>query len=145
MKSRWQPWTCWTLGIAFLAAGGAVADDAALMAMEKGLWAAWASGDSAVFEEHLGNDAVMVTSAGTTLGKTQAIADLGMCSVASYEVGEMTVLHPADNVAILVYSAAQDATCEGNALPAKVNSTSVWVEQDGHWVSVLYAEAPAPE
>jgi hypothetical protein len=46
-------------------------------------------------------------------------------------------------VAILSYTATQDAICDGTKMPAKIYSSSVYVRKDGKWLSAAYQETPA--
>ncbi len=127
-----------------LFSGGALADDsdARIMEIEKALWAAWARTDVGPFEKHLTVSTVNMTPGGITVGKSELIEDIGSgtCKVAGYSLGDMKVIHPAANVALLVYSADQDAVCGGNKIPAKIYVTSVYVFEDGEWKAAAYGE-----
>lgn len=130
-----------------LVAVGVRADDgdARIMEIERALWAGWAQGDAGPFDMHVTDDAVNVVPAGITVGKAELIKwiESGSCNVAGYSVGDMQVVHPADNVAIAVYSADQDAVCDGSPLAAHIHVSSVYVKKDGEWRSAAYSEAPA--
>jgi hypothetical protein len=117
--------------------------DDALVEMERTLWQAWKDGDTEPFEQHLAEGGINIVPGGITVGRAEQVADLaeGACEVASYELGEVTVHRPSTGVAILTYSASQDATCYGTKIPAKIVVSSVWVEQEGAWKSVLYHES----
>ena len=129
-----------------LVAGGAHADDtdARIMEIEKSLWAAWAKADVGTFDKHLTVSTVNMTPGGITVGKSELIQDIGSgsCKVAGYSFGDMKVVHPAENVALLVYSADQDAVCGDAKLAAKIYVTSVYVFEDGEWKAAAYAETP---
>lgn len=132
-----------------MSVGALAADprDAELVAIEKSLWQAWADADGAPFEKHLADVTVNMTPGGVTIGKAhnvKMVTDAG-CTVNSFSFGEFTVLRPAQNVAFLVYSANQDAVCDGQAVPAKVHATSVYVKDDNTWKAAAYTEAPAAE
>jgi len=126
-------------------AARAAEGDAKLIDIEKSLWAAWAKGDTGPFEKHLTKDTVNVTSGGITVGKAELMKDIGShaCKVASYSIGDVQVLRPAEKVAILVYSADQDVTCGDNRLVPRVHVTSVYVKRDGAWKAAAYTEAAA--
>jgi hypothetical protein len=67
----------------------------------------------------------------------------GECKVTGYSIGDVRVTRPTDKVAILTYSATQDAVCSDYRPPAKVHATSVYVKKDGEWKNAVYAETPA--
>jgi hypothetical protein len=150
MVSRIPGALCASIALFSLFTGIAVAADpmdAELVAIEKSLWQAWADADPAAFEKHLADETVNMTPGGVTIGKAdmlKEIADAG-CKVNGFSFGEFTVLRPAQNVALLLYSAEQDAVCDGQALPARVNATSVYVKDGNTWKAAAYTEAPAAE
>jgi len=126
---------------------GAHADDgdARMIEIEKALWAGWAQADIGPFERHATDEAVNVTPDGITVGKAELIKYIGSgtCKVAGYSLGDMRVVHPADNVALVVYSAEQDAACGDSRLAPRIYVTSVFLKTDGEWRSVAYSETPA--
>jgi uncharacterized protein (TIGR02246 family) len=117
-------------------------DDAALIALEKSLWAAWMAHDGAPFEQHLADGVTHTNSGGRSSGKAAVVAMMAsdVCKVSGYELGDVTVHHFGDHTALLTYEASQDAVCEGEAIPARVLSTSVWVKVDGSWRNASYQE-----
>ena len=119
--------------------------DAMLIQIEKSLWAGWAAGDPKAFEKHIVKDVVNMVSMGFTFGKEQVLKDIGSsdCKVAGYSIGDVKVVRPADKVAILAYSATQDAVCGDYQVPASVHVTSTYVKKDGEWKNASYAETPA--
>lgn len=46
------------------------------------------------------------------------------------------------DVVVLSYTATQDATCEGQKMPPKVYSSSIYVRQKGKWMMTHYQETP---
>ena len=64
------------------------------------------------------------------------------CVMKSFEFTGVTLRQPATNLAILNYTATQDTTCGGAALPKKIFATSMWIQQDGKWLSYSYQETP---
>lgn len=129
-----------------LVSGSALAsDDAQLISIEKSLWAGWATHDAGPFDKHMTDDNVNLAGGMLMVGKAAVMKDIasGSCKVASYDLGEVKVTHPADNVAILVYTATQDGTCGKHTLDKKIHATAVYVKKDGSWKEALYAEAPA--
>jgi uncharacterized protein (TIGR02246 family) len=117
-----------------------------LMALEKGGWDAWAKGNGEYFRNRLTEDHVQVVAgAGLVQGRDKIIADVTShgCEVAGFEFMDANVRQLAPDVAIVSYTAKQQATCDGQRLPAKVYSTAVYVRQGGKWLSANYQETPA--
>lgn len=130
-----------------LLSGAVLADDdgdARLIEIEKSLWAGWAASDTKAFEKHLAREAVNMVPMGFTFGKENMLKDIGSsdCKVAGYSIGDVRVVRPAEKVAVLAYSATQDAACGDYRLPSSVHVTSVYVKTDGEWKSATYAETP---
>jgi len=119
--------------------------DAKLVEIEKSLWAGWAAGDTKPFEKHVAKENINMVSMGFTFGKEALLKDIGSngCKVASYSLGDVKVVRPAEKVAILAYSATQDAVCGEHKLPSRIHVTSTFVKKDGDWKNVSYAETPA--
>lgn len=131
-----------------LLSGSAMAGDdgdAKLIEIEKELWAGWAAADTKAFEKHLVKDVTNMTSMGFTFGKEQVLKFIGSgdCKVAGYSIGDAKVSRPGDKVAILTYSATQDAVCGGQKAPSSIHVTSVFVKKDGEWKNAAYAETTA--
>jgi hypothetical protein len=138
------------VALLLLATAPAVAGDDAdskLIATEKSLWEAWKNQDAGPFDTHLVDAAVTITPGGMTTGKAAVIKELagGTCDVESYSLANFKVHHVGKGVAILTYEASQDAVCDGNKIPAKVIASSVYVNQEGKWLSASYHESRAPE
>jgi hypothetical protein len=118
---------------------------ASLVEREKAMWAAWAAHDGAVFEANVVDGFVNLTPGGLSVGRAALVEDISgeSCEVRSWELGEASLHQVTDDVVIVTYPVTQDATCEGNVIPAKANVASVWVQQDGEWKGAGYFEAPA--
>lgn len=129
-----------------IASVGAQADDAdaRIIEIEKALWDGWAQADTGPFDKHVTDDTVNATPNGITVGKAALIKNIaaGTCKVAGYSLGDMRVVHPAENVALLVYSAEQDAVCDESRLAQHIHVTSVFVNKNGEWRVAAYTETP---
>lgn len=132
------------LVITTVAAAGELKED--LVTLEKAGWKAWAKGDGEFFRKNLTEDHVQVVAgAGWVVGREAIATEIakGACEVKSYDFHDIKLRHLAKDVAILSYTATQDASCEGNQMPAKVYATSVYVKKDGKWLAANYQETPA--
>ena len=117
-----------------------------LIDTEKTLWTAWGAADPEPFRAHLTADATnVVAGAGVNTGLDAMLADIaaGGCTLNSFEFTDVVLKQPVSDVAILSYTATQDSTCDGHALPPKVYATSIYVQQDGVWKTTHYQETPA--
>jgi uncharacterized protein (TIGR02246 family) len=122
---------------------GELKDD--LIAMEKKAWMSWGNRDGTAFKELLTEDAVQaVAGGGVTSGREKIIADVNAstCKVVSFDFSDVKLRHLGSDIALLSYTATQDATCGGKKLPPKVYSTSVYVHKNGKWKSTNYQETP---
>jgi hypothetical protein len=111
---------------------------------EKKLWEAWKNKDMKPFRANLSADAVMIGDTGVADKKTSLTAMEGMaCEVKSYELMDLKVTFLNSSTAILTYKSTQDATCGGQAVPATVWSSSVYVMRGGRWYAASHQETVA--
>jgi hypothetical protein len=111
---------------------------------EKKLWEAWKNKDMKPFHANLAADAVMIGDGGVADKKSSLSAMEGMaCDVKSYELSDLKVTFLNNSAAILTYKSTQDATCGGQAVPATVWSSSVYVMRGGRWYAASHQETTA--
>lgn len=126
-----------------LAATGDLKDT--LLTREKALWQAWGDKKSEPTRAETVEDYVQVVAGvGMTAGR-EAVAraiESHNCVMKSFELRDAQLRQPGPDVAILTYVAIQDTTCDGQALPRKIFSTSIWVRQGGVWKGYSYQETP---
>jgi hypothetical protein len=116
----------------------------AIIATERKLWEAWKNKDMKPFKANLSADAIMIGDTGVADKKTSLSAMEGMaCEVKSYELMDLKVTFLSSSTAILTYKSTQDATCGGQAVPATVWSSSVYVMRGGRWYAASHQETPA--
>jgi len=118
---------------------------AELMAVEKALWTAWGKKDGEPFRKALTADAVEVV-AGTSpvVGRDAIAKEISTlpCELRSFAHTDAKVRKLGADVVLLSYTATQDATCEGQKMPPKVYSSSIYVRQKGKWMMTHYQETP---
>jgi hypothetical protein len=149
--------TLWLLSLAVLTIGGTVVapppvqaqDDLthSLEHVERTLWHGWATHDTAPFEASIVQNAVQIGPWGMTLGKAaimEEIANHG-CVLEDAQFSDWKAHKLSDDTAILTYTAMQKGTCDGEALPAKVAVSAVYVRHGDHWMSASYHETPLEE
>ena len=119
--------------------------EAHLKKLDETMWTAWGKADGKAFERALTKDAVQIVAGTGLLVGRDAIAESvseGGCELKSFEHTGATVRRLAPNVAVLSYTATQDATCGDTKLPPKVQSTSIYVRKKGKWMNTSYQETP---
>lgn len=114
------------------------------MAMEKRAWDAFGKGEGKYFESSLTDDAQIIGDSGN-MNKAAIVAMINTkpCTIKSYNLSNFKVTMLDSNTAIATYEAAEDGTCGGMALPAKVYGTSIYVKRKGKWQGVLHQETAA--
>lgn len=114
----------------------------ALMTIEKSSWEAWKNKDAKVFEDVLSAKAIGFNAAAGRQDKAAMIKSLtdSKCEVKSYSFSDDQMSMLGNDVAVLTFKAAQDATCDGKKAPANVWASSVYVREGDKWKSLLYIE-----
>ncbi len=116
-----------------------------LVKLDQAMWTAWGKADGEAFEKRLTKDAVqIVAGSGMMVGRDAIAASVseGGCELKAFEFTGATVRRLAPNVAVLSYTATQDAACGDTKLPPKVQSTSIYVRKKGKWMNASYQETP---
>jgi hypothetical protein len=115
-----------------------------LMSLERQLWEAWKNKDGNTYQRLLSADSIGVGRGGVDNRAAVIRGITGSdCVVRSYSFdnAQVSMLNP--NTAILTFRAMQDATCEGQVIPAMVWATSVYVRRNGRWQAAFHQETPA--
>ena len=135
------------LAVIALGAGSAIGQDTdelkdQLVTIEKSLWEAWKNKEGAPFLQHLHPDFVSVTESGSTAGRQAGVASVtsSTCDISSYSLSDWRLFALGNEAAMLLYSASQNVTCEGEKLPSRVRCSSVYIRRDGHWIVASYQE-----
>jgi hypothetical protein len=115
-----------------------------IIATEKKLWEGWKNKDMKPFKANLAADGVMISDSGVADKATSMKAMESMaCDVKSYELSDIKVTFLNNSTAIMTYKSSQDATCGGEAVPASVWSSSVYVMRNGRWYAASHQETTA--
>ena len=116
-----------------------------LVKLDQAMWTAWGKADGKAFEKTLTKDAVqIVAGSGMMVGRDAIAANVseGGCELKAFEFTGVMLRRLAPNVAVLSYTATQDAACGDIKLPPKVQSTSIYVRKKGKWLNASYQETP---
>jgi ketosteroid isomerase-like protein len=115
-----------------------------IIATERKLWDAWKAQDAKPFRANLSTDSVLIGDTGVADRETvlKLIAG-GGCDVKSVSLSDIKVAFVASNTALITYKAAQEGTCGGEALPANVWASSVYVKRGNKWWAVSHQESTA--
>jgi len=115
-----------------------------IIATEKKLWEAWKNKDMKPFKANLAADGVMISDSGVADKATSMKAMESMaCDVKSYELSDIKVTFLNNSTAIMTYKSSEDATCGGEAVPASVWASSVYVMRNGRWYAASHQETTA--
>jgi len=112
-----------------------------LVELEKKSWVAWQNHDGKFFEQFLSDDHVELGFGGVT-NKARVVAGVAspLCVVKSYAIDKFEVVRFDANTALLTYHAAQDTSCNGNAVPSPVWVSSLYLRRHGRWLNALYQQ-----
>ena len=116
-----------------------------IIALEKRFWQTMVDGNTDVALGLLAEPALMVSQHGAMQfdhAGYRKMADNPDYKLVSYELSNLSVLHPSDDVAILTYEVDQTTNEKGKDVRMKVSDSSTWVRQDGAWRCAIHTESP---
>jgi ketosteroid isomerase-like protein len=64
----------------------------------------------------------------------------GQWNLESFELSDVQVVQPSDDVAIIAYKVHQKGDMKGQAMDLKCVDSSTWVREDGDWKCALHTE-----
>lgn len=125
------------------AASEAAATGDRLMALERQSWVAWQGHDHEFFAQVLSDDHVDVGTRGVA-DKATVVAGVAspVCTVKSYQLGDLAFTRLSADSAMLVYRAQQDTLCGNLHVPSPTWVTSVYVNRKGQWVNTSFQQTP---
>jgi hypothetical protein len=116
-----------------------------VISLEKAGWEAWKNKDGSWFEKNLTSEYLLVNTEGVSSKAEVVKSATSDCIVKGYSIDNFRFVLVTKDSVLLTYSATQDAVCDGKALPAKVNSSAVYVKRGGKWLESLYMETAAAQ
>ncbi len=106
---------------------------------ERAMYEAIQAGDMSVFEDNLLGDFIAIYSDGIS-NKEEEIANLENVTMHSFELSNINVMSPTDNVAIIAYEVNSSGEYMGNPFSGVSYSSTVWAMNDGKWKAVMHTE-----
>ncbi len=104
---------------------------------------AWQKQDAAALTATMAPDFLYVSSRGVA-GRENIVAALThACTLTSYSLSDVQVVHISSESAALVYKIHQSASCAGHPDPPAVQNTDTLVRREGKWVFLLTSSTPA--
>ena len=121
-----------------------------LIDLEKRFWQSMVDQDSDAALQLLDEPALMVSAQGAMQfdhATYRKMADQGSMIVKSFELSDVKVAFPTDELAILTYSVKQETVSRkgGHPKTQRMMDSSTWVRRGGDWRCVMHTEAPSAE
>jgi ketosteroid isomerase-like protein len=113
--------------------------------LEKEFWDSMIQGKPEVATQMLTELAVMVSGHGATKFDHAAYIKMAQddrYKLVDYEMSEMDVVFPTEDVAVATYHVRQEMEMTGKPMQMDVYDTSTWVKVDGRWRCVMHTESP---
>jgi hypothetical protein len=116
-----------------------------LLAIERGFFQGWKDKQMQPFENNIAPDAVAWGEYGpldrASFLTAQKSAEKN-CDVRSFALRDPRMVRVNSDVALLLYTADQDAVCGGAPAPTPVTCSSLYVRRDGRWINIYRAGVP---
>ena len=116
-----------------------------IIALEKRFWQTMVDGNTDAALGMLAEPALMVSQHGAMQfdhAGYRKMAENADYKLVSYELSNLSVLRPSDDVAILTYQVDQTTKEKGKDVRMQVSDSSTWVRQDGAWRCAIHTESP---
>lgn len=111
----------------------------AIMENEKAIYEAIKSGDMKAFKSHTADDMMAVYSWGIS-DKSDEVESLSKMKMNAYELSDVRVMQPTDDVAIIIYSLSAEGSYDDKPFSGDYYATSTWVNMNGTWKAILHTE-----
>jgi hypothetical protein len=119
-----------------------------LQGLERKFWQSLVNRDFNTAEAMLGDRALMVSSDGSKVfdhAGYRQLAEKGLLTIKSFELGDINVLMPTNSTAILTYDVKQvvERGDKGGRTEQRMHDTSTWIRDGKGWLCVAHTETPA--
>lgn len=113
--------------------------------LEQAFWKSMVDGKPEIATGMLTEPALMVSGHGANkfdhAGYTKMAKD-DRFKLVDYDISNMDVTFPRDDVAVATYQVTQKVEMEGKASEMEVFDTSTWIKLDGNWLCAMHTECP---
>ncbi len=122
--------------------------NAELISLEKKFWQSLVDEDTDTALALLDEPSLMVSPHGAMQfdhADYQHMAEHGKMVVKSYELSDMNVSFPTDDLAVVTYTARQAVTArhgKADLIRQEMADASVWARKSGQWRCVMHTETP---
>lgn len=112
-----------------------------LMELEEDFWKTFQSHDTRILEERITANAVHLASDGR-VGRADLIKDAAdtSCKMGPFKMMPFNSLMIGSDVALLMYNATSEMTCNNEKSSRDSENTTVWKKVDGKWVAVYHVD-----
>ena len=117
-----------------------------VLGVEREYWDSMITKDPAVASRLTGETSIITGAQGVSTVSSATIGEMVKSEgwkLRSYEFSDVTVMSPTPETAVIAYHVIEDLEVEGQPLRLEANDATLWVRQDGGWVSVLHTESVA--
>ena len=117
-----------------------------VLAKEKALWVGFQKHDGELYRKSVTADSVqIITNTAPIVGRDAVVKSMADpdCTLKSFSLADEKAHRLAPNVIMLTYVATQDGACGKEKLVPKINSTAIYVQENGEWLERYYQETPA--
>ena len=114
-----------------------------IVALEKRFWQTMIDKDAKTAAGMIADQALVTGPMGTMKidpAKYEQMTNEGDWTLDSYELSDVEVLCPADDVAVIAYKVHQTGAMQGKPMDMNCADSSTWVRDGGTWKCALHTE-----
>lgn len=113
-----------------------------ITAKEKEMYEALKNGDMDTFEANLADNFVSIYEIGV-IEREEELERLPNLKIRNYELSDIQMIEPAENVAILTYTLMGSGTFGEEEFDGTYYCSSTWVKEGDQWKGVVHTETEA--
>jgi Domain of unknown function (DUF4440) len=118
-------------------------NEAAITDLEKSAWDAYKNKQPDAFKALLSNDYRGAYAEGIKSADGE-IVEATATNFRDYSLGDVKILFPSADVAVITYIVTQQATSAGKDISGTYNSWSVWIKRAGKWLCISHTGVKGP-
>lgn len=118
-----------------------------IITLEKKFWQSMVDEDTETALSMLDEPSLLVSTHGAmqfSHAQYRKMAEQGGMVIKSFELSDMNVVFPTDEMAVLTYKVKQSLAERGKSelREEEMTDASVWMQKNGKWVCVMHTETP---